>query len=253
MGTYDDPDQWITFNGLTSLGGAEPSCAQGSPGAVGSHYATVTTRSTTFGIIPGLISVGNASTNKAGFAYTSRPATLTGQWQYGIQAGDSGMVVAYFTKWNTATQHADSIGGGAALITGSHTGWTPLNISISYFSGANPDTAYVVVASSIRTPMAGSFIKIDALAFGTSSGIAQAPEKAVVSLYPSPASSVVNVVADQPIQQVDVMDMTGRTVMEKGTNAPNITLDVADLKPGRYLVQLRLANGERPVRSMVRE
>lgn len=251
--TYQDPVGWITFNGLTSLAGASPSCEQGSPGAVGNYYANLTTRNTAFGLIAGIIISGDGTTGTSGFAYNSRPAALTGQWQYGIQPLDTGMVIVYFTKWNATTQSSDSIGGGFAPVLGSHSGWTPLNIPITYFSSANPDTAIVGVFSSMNSPVEGSFIKIDALGFGVSTGVAETADAAEIGIYPSPATNVVNVVADQPIAEVDLLDMTGRIVLKQSASAKSAIVDIADLNSGRYLVQLRMADGTRQVRSMVKQ
>jgi hypothetical protein len=253
MGGYDDPTGWITFNGLTSLAGASPSCAQGSPGAVGSYYATVTTQNTSFGVIQGIITVGDAASGATGFAYSSRPGALTGQWQYGIQSGDQGMVAVYLSKWNPGTQSADSVGAGVALLTGTVSGWSAFSVPIQYFNSNDPDTAYVVVASSMNDPVAGSFVKIDALGFGGSAGIAEASAKANIKVYPSPATRVLNVVATGSMKEVRVLDMTGRVVMEKAVAGQQIELDVADLNTGRYLLELRLADGSRAVRNFVKE
>lgn len=254
VGTYLDPDGWITFNNLTSLGGASPSCAQGSPGAVGSYYATVTSQNTAFGVIQGVLISGNATTGVSGFPYSSRPAAMTGQWQYNIQPNDSGLVVVYMTKWNTATMSADSVGGGAIQVTGSLSGWHPLNVPITYFTSANPDTAMIAIVSSAGDSVtAGSFISVDALGFGVVSGVVEADQVPSLRIYPSPAADVVNITAATPIADVEVMDLTGRTVVRKTLGAAGSTLDVADLPTGRYLVQVRMADGKRQVRSFVKQ
>ncbi len=252
--TYLDPANWVTFNSVTALGGVAPSCEQGSPGAVGSHYATVTTRNTAFGLFPGIIISGDGTTGSTGFAYSSRPASLTGKWQYGIQPLDTGLVVVYFTKWNNATQSSDSVGGGAVQVLGTLSGWNNMSIPISYFSSAIPDTAFILIASSMNAAVEGSFIKIDDLGFSTVSGIEEeALADQAIKLFPSPARDAVTISAERPIQQVKVMDMTGRTVLEQGANTAQLSMNVADLKSGRYLVQLQFANGDRQVRSLVKQ
>lgn len=252
--TYQDPAGWLTFNGLATFGGGMPTTEQGSPGAVGNYYATVTTRNGPFGLLQGVAISGDADSGAGGFAYSSRPAALTGQWQHGIQPQDTGMVAVYFTKWNAVTQSSDSVGGGVAVVLGSLSGWNAMNIPITYFSSATPDTAIIAIFSSMNAPVEGSFIKIDDLGFSSVSGIGENSGIAdVIKLFPSPATDVFTVSAERTIQQVSVMDMTGRTVLEQGTNASQITLNVADLKPGRYLVQLRFAKGDRQVRSMVKQ
>ena len=255
VGTYQDPDGWITFNGLTSLAGASPSTAQGSPGAVGSHYATVTTQNTvSFGVIQGILISGDGTTGTAGFSYASRPGSMTGQWQYGIQPADTGIVAVYLTKWNTTTLTADSVGGGAVEVVGSLSGWHPLNIPITYFTSATPDTAIIaVISSSTNTPVAGSFIKVDDLGFGVASGVAEVEQVPSLRIYPSPATDILNITAASPISDIEVMDLTGRTVVRKALGASVSTLGVADLPTGRYLLQVRMADGKRQVRSFVKQ
>ncbi|MGV9014079.1 MAG: T9SS type A sorting domain-containing protein [Flavobacteriales bacterium] len=252
VGAYQDPAQWITFNALTSLAGAQPSCAQSSPGAVGSYYATLTTRNTAFGLLPGLMSIGNANSGATGFAYSSRPAALTGQWQYGIQPTDSGFVAIYLTKWNTTTQHSDSVGGGAVAAIGTLSGWHALNVPIQYFSAVNPDTAYIIIASSLNAPVDGSFIKIDDLGFGAASGIGELDQVLSLRVFPSLATDVVNVTAESPIADVTVMDLTGRTLLIKAVGAEQATVGVANLPTGRYFMQVRMLDGKRQVRSFVK-
>ncbi|MBS1546199.1 MAG: T9SS type A sorting domain-containing protein [Bacteroidetes bacterium] len=252
--SYQDPTGWVTFNGLTTLEGGQPSCAQGSPGAVGSYYATVTTQGSAFGVIQGIIGVGDNSTGNTGFAYASRPQAFTGQWQYDIEPGDGGMVAVLLTKWNASDDSSHTVGAAVAQVTGAlGGGWHPLNVAFVYQTNENPDTAYVVVASSLNSPVAGSFIKVDDLGFGNAtSGIAE-QDAAVLRLYPSPASTRLNVSAGAPMNGLDIMDMTGRTVMHQGVGAADAVLNVADLDHGRYLVRVLMKNGKEYVRSFVKE
>ena len=249
VGTYDDPAQWITFNGLTSIAGAQPSCAQGSPGAVGNYYATLTTRNTTFGLFAGSISVGNSTTGSTGFAFTSRPDALTGQWQYAIQPSDSGFVGVYLTKWNSTTMHRDSVGGGVGYAIGTLSGWQALNIPLEYFSTVNPDTAYVFVTSSLNSPVDGSFIKIDDLGFGAANGMAEQGQVPTLRIFPSLATDVVDLVADSPIAYVTVLDLSGRNILERAVVGERTIVQIADLRTGRYFIQVRMQDGSRQVRS----
>ena len=253
VGNYEDPTGWITFNSVTSLASALPSCAKGSPGAVGSYYATVTTRNTAFGMMPGIISVGNSTDGSTGFPYTSRPSMMTGQWQYGIQASDSGFVAVVFTKWNTSTQTSDAIGGGAVAVTGTLNGWQAMNIPITFDQTGNPDSAFVIIASSTNTPLDGSFIKIDALALSGSAAIGEQTAAASLRLFPSPASDVLHVEAREAMAGVDVIDTDGRFMMQRGVDGKNVDLGVSDLSTGRYLLQVRWVDGTRSVRMFVKQ
>ncbi|MBP8822786.1 MAG: T9SS type A sorting domain-containing protein [Flavobacteriales bacterium] len=252
--TYQDPDQWITFNALTSMiPGMGLSCEKVAPGAAGGFCVKVTTRQATgIGVMPGIISVGDMMTGATGFPYTSRPATLTGQWQYNILAGDSGTLVVALSKWNPATQTSDVIGGAAVLVTGNATGWQAMNIPFTYNSPATPDSAFILAASSIGSGVAGSWIQLDALAFsGSATGITE-QQAEVLRVYPSPASTWLTVSGGQPMERITIYETTGRVVLAQRMNGLVTELDVAALPQGRYLVRVDLADGTQAVSSFVK-
>ena len=251
--TYLDPNGWNTLNALATLGGGQAGCEQGSPGAVGSHYATVTTRNNSFlGILPGLVVLGTQ--DDPGMAWTTRPATFSAKWQFGIQPQDTGAIVVVFSKWNSVTNSSDAIGGAAAFATGTQAAWQTLNLPIQYLSAENPDSAFILITSSWGdSAKVGSFLKVDALQLsGVATGIAveQATE---MKLYPSPAAGVLNIEAAVPLRLVNVMDMTGKLVLAKGVNASNVQLDVESLAPGRYLLQYETATGTRGVQTFMKQ
>src|SRR5690606_592548 len=140
---------------------------------------------------------------------------------------------------------------GAAMIMGVQNGWSNLNIPITYFSAATPDSAFIAVSASLTAPQAGSFVKVDDLGFGVSTAVAEAHATAL-KLFPSPATDVLHIAAAQRIADVQVLDMAGRTVIRQGAATAQLQLNVANLHEGRYLVQLVMADGERLVRPFVK-
>ena len=81
---------------------------QGSPGVVGTYHAVITSRD-----LPGGSPIqGWTST---GFQYASRPAMLTGQWQYGVQLNDTAQVQVALINGGTQTL----IARGVLEVTGS--------------------------------------------------------------------------------------------------------------------------------------
>lgn len=253
--TYEDPVGWITLNALTSaFPGMGLSCEKGTPGAVGNYYATVTTRTATgIGTIQGILSLGDPVTGRTGFAYTTRPASFTGQWQYNVQATDSGMVAMVLSKWNTATNARDVVGGAVVVALGNLAGWHAINQPFVYQSAATPDSAFVMVASSLNHPVAGSFIKVDALAAsGIATGIAE-EETSGLQVFPSPASDWISVGGEAPMKSIIILDITGRPVANRVVNTSTVKLDVSGLAHGKYLVHVEMQDGKRMVRSFVKE
>jgi hypothetical protein len=248
-GTYMDPAGWLTYNDNVTSSGPVITVEQGFPGAVGAFYAKITTRELPIGsALQGWMSIN-------GFAYAGRPEGLTGQWQYGIQPGDTGMVTVALTKWNSTFGTRDPIAFGTLEVTGDLAGWHPLYVPFTYYSEEVADTAYIQFEASINfaDPVVGSFMKVDDLAFDGTVGVEEQPALPVVRMFPSPATTALHIVADQRVAEVDVQDITGRTVLKQSTNAESTVVDIANLNPGRYLVQLHMAEGKPVVRSFVKQ
>lgn len=248
-GTYMDPAGWLTYNDLETPSGPVITVEQGFPGAVGAFCAVITTRA-----VPGSTAIqGWCSLN--GFGHAGRSATLTGQWQYSIQPGDTGVVFMAMSKWNTTLGTRDPIAFGELKVTGDLTGWHPLSVPFTYFSEEVPDSAYIQFEASINfaDPVVGSFIKVDDLAFAGTVGVQEQVAKPDLRIFPSPVTDQLNVMAGQRVTEVKVMDITGRLVLALKANGNGITMDTAALHAGRYLVQVRMADGTRAARSFVKQ
>jgi hypothetical protein len=244
QGGYLDPVGWRTYNDAVP-GATVIFVERGSPGPVGNYHAVLTSRLVPGSSIPiqGWVSAGVSGTN-AGFPYASRSAALTGLWQYGIQPTDSGQVVAAFSKWNTLTSSTELIGFGSLEVTGDLTEWQSFSVPIEYFSSETPDTAFVWIAASIdfTAPVAGSFMKIDDLAFVGSVGMNEHVVDARVSMFPSPATDFLNIRTSVP-GTLNFTDVNGRRVMSTAIVNDIRMIDVTGLAPGLYTYQLIGRNG----------
>lgn len=58
------------------------------------------------------------------------------------------------------------------------------------------------------------------------------------SMFPNPATNVLNVTAASTISSVKVYNLLGQVVVNKGVNALSDAIDVSNLKTGAYLVQV---------------
>ena len=249
-GTYMDPAGWLTYNDIYTDSGPVITVEQGFPGAVGAYCAVITTQAyqDLTGAVQGWLSIN-------GFTYAGRPALLTGQWQYAIQPSDTGVVSVALSKWNSVLNTRAPIAFGEMKVTGDLMGWHPLSVPLTYYSEEVPDSAYIQFVSSINfgDPVVGSFIKVDDLAFAGTMGVQDQSAVTDLRIFPSPATNILNVVAGQRIHEVKVLDITGRCVMQRKAAAEAITLDVAPLRGGRYLVRSRMADGRNIVRPFVKQ
>lgn len=249
QGTYLDPAGWLTYNDVFIDTGHVITVERGFPGAVGAFHAVITTRAMPVGTaLQGWLSLN-------GFPLADRPAQLVGQWQYGIQPADTGVVSVLLSKWNSGTGARELMAHGELKVTGTLSGWHPLSVPITYFSAEVPDSAYIQFEASFdfADPVPGSFIKVDDLAFTGVVGVAEAGAKGDLRLYPSPATGPVHITADRRIMEVQVLDLTGRVVLAEVVQAEMLDLDLSALHAGQYLVHVQFANGERQVRAVVKQ
>ncbi len=68
--------------------------------------------------------------------------------------------------------------------------------------------------------------------------------KADFTIYPNPANNFVQVNSTQITQEINVMDMFGKSLLQSKSNKPNSTIDVSMLIDGIYIVQCKFKNGE---------
>ncbi len=243
QGGYMEPVGWLTYNDVQTLGGA--TVEQGTPGNPGNFHAVISTReSSGGGFIQGWASAGMSGTN-AGFPYAARPAMLTGQWQYGIQPNDTAQIQVALNNGGSGTL----VALGTLEVTGSLGSWQTFQVPLTYISSDIPDTAYIQIVSSINfsSPVVGSFIKVDDLAFAGSVGMDEPARSQGPILFPSPASDVLSI-SPAGSGELLLMDATGRVVLRSRTSAQVSSFDVSHLAPGLYTFQMLDPHG-RPVAS----
>lgn len=240
---YDEPNGWVSWNSVSFPLGGVLSCEEGSPGAVGSSFAKVTTVNVTgVGVLPGLLFTGDATA--AGFPYTSRPGALNGQYQFNIPAGDGGMFGVSFTKWNTGTQTQESVGAGVLTIPpGTQTSWANFSIPIVYSLPDNPDSAIVTILSSTGGGVAGSTVWVDDLSFGPASAVNEVAGLVNFTMTPTPATTELTINAQVGLAELTVMDLGGRVVRSESLTGLTATVGVEELATGTYLARIRFADG----------
>lgn len=65
-----------------------------------------------------------------------------------------------------------------------------------------------------------------------------------ISVYPVPADHILNIVAEDKIDAINVMDLTGKTVIElKNLNGISTQINVDSLSEGTYFVEVRTESG----------
>ena len=243
QGGYLEPVGWLTYNEVPTVGGA--TVEQGTPGNPGNFHVVITTRQAAGGGFPiqGWTSVGMSGTN-AGFPYASRPAMLTGQWQYGIQPNDTGQVTVALVNGASQT----FIAQGILEVTGSLGNWQMFQVPLTYFSNDTPDTAYIQLASSIdfSNPVVGSFMKVDDLSFSGSVGPLSLDERearARLLPIPNPGNTYFTLELPPGSHTITLFDATGRMVLQQRTTDARPVIATEALHAGLYRITVRDAQG----------
>lgn len=240
MGGYLDPVDWHSYNDVPTVGGA--AVEQGMPGNPGFSHVVITTRPAMGGGTPiqGWISAGGQTGGPAGFPYSMRPAMLIGQWQYGIQPIDTGQVIVVLTKWNSLTSSTDPIAFGSIEVTGSLASWQLFQVPLTYFSTDFPDTAYIQIVSSISfvSPMVGSFMKVDDLAFSGSVGMNEGSSLAQLFIFPNPGTDHFAMALPPGAHVIRLHDATGREMLNLRARGSNVRVDAATLPSGIYTIRV---------------
>jgi hypothetical protein len=59
-----------------------------------------------------------------------------------------------------------------------------------------------------------------------------------MTVFPNPASDILNVVSPEPMQEVRILDMLGKVVHSARPNSPEVRIDTSGFWPGIYFVQV---------------
>ncbi len=103
-------------------------------------------------IIPGLVGTDSLDIPNAtihlGKRFTARPDSLQGWYKYVPVGGDSAMVSVLLSKYNVAAQKRDTIGLLRQIYHNTVYNYTFIDLPITYYSAATPDTLTLLICSS---------------------------------------------------------------------------------------------------------
>lgn len=182
---------------------------------------------------------------KDGCAFGSRPNTVQFWYQYTPTGGDSASCFVMLSKWNGASR--DTIAVGGVVIQSAASSYTQSTITMQYLSTTLiPDSMRLYFSATCYTTLtcgtAGSTLWVDDITFSGWNGINEHPSSTDVIVYPNPASSYVNVIADvNEAASVIAYDMTGRMVSttalsssNNGSNRMSGVINTSDYSAGLY-------------------
>ena len=174
--------------------------------------------------------------------------TITNNGPTTIPTGDT-LFVGY-SKGTTEAFSLTNISGQASgfilqtdLASGSSMTSGSNDFDLSSF--VNGDTVIVICYGSGVASLAGAdpndvnpINNLDLFFIGASADIQEL--NTVVSVYPNPAVNVLNLESTEAIENITVIGLDGRIVLEAGTVS---SIDVSNLKEGRYIYTITTVSG----------
>ena len=183
----------------------------------------------------------------AGFTSNTRPASLKGFYKMNAQGNDEGVALVIMTKWNTVTNHRDTLMDLENLIFPANaSNWTAFTFPLTYAYNENPDT--VLIGFGLQTP--GSFnmastLTIDDISFfgNVPIGMTEANSNPVtVNLFPNPVSTTATIQITGTVLDnaaFELYDVTGNRVMRlEGISGTTIEISREGLPSGMYFYNI---------------
>jgi len=252
-GSYEVPDSWGTMN-HASASYSVYTATKAAPGNPGSSYLKLTSKTTGTAVTNGIAVSGRLDTvtlrPKSGFAFTQRPASLTGKWQHMIYGSSQGAVKVLTTRWNAGTNSRDTIAHAEQNLSGMAMSWANFSINLTYMDAVNtPDSCIIVLQASGANPANNDYLWVDNLAFTgtvTSVGVGEIQNASgSLSAFPNPARDYVQIscpVGKAQTVTIELMDLSGKLIYtdKKEATAGELKaeIDVRGLAKSAYLLKL---------------
>jgi hypothetical protein len=201
---------------------------------------------TLLGTIPGMASLaevnfdllaGGITFTNAGAPISVRPTQISGYYKYLGVNGDTAVIAAFFTKWNSTLGQRDTLGVGGFMTNSVVSTYTPFSFNISL--AESPDSMNIMfISSGGFAPQTGSALYIDNLSMQyTSTDGIESIHLLGGRAYPNPATDeILFALPEDGLSVIAVYDITGKKVLELQQEKKQFNLDVRNLPSGIYQI-----------------
>lgn len=229
----------------TANGVATMPCTQGTTGAPeGTSYVKLTTVTRAGSNDPQADGVfgGTIIQTKA---TTAKPTSFSFKYKYAGANSDSAIVFIQGTKWNGTS--ATVVGQGYYIVNANASAWTTVTNEAINWGATAPDTLEIFISSSIGdvlsggyTPQDNSIFEVDQLTMAGGTASIDEFTNSTVSVYPNPATSVLNIDSKEDVSSVNVITTDGKIVATSSTSSINLE----NLNAGMYIYQVTTVSGK---------
>ena len=116
---------------------------------------------------------------------------------------------------------------------------TENNVTVTYI---NPSTLFTATLTAYNEDETQSDTKSVSIIVNIVIDNVEETTTSEISVYPNPTSSVINIAAEN-MQNITIMDMTGRVVMSKDVNSNFETISAEGFAKANYMVRIATADG----------
>jgi hypothetical protein len=212
----------------------------------GSFAALVETKDAVLLTLPGLACLsplnldllgGGLTFTTAGAPVSVRPTKILGNMKYESLNGDTAMIAAIFTKWNSTTSTRDTLGMYGIMVNTVVSVYTPFEFNTNL--SQTPDSMNILLMSSAGyAPQVGSALFVDNLSMEyTSTQGVETIQLIGGNAYPNPATDeIIFSLPEEGIITVRIFDISGRLVGSSTHQNSQFFLDVHFLESGMYQI-----------------
>lgn len=201
--------------------------------------------------VAGIITLGtfdiDLSTRKAvikgGIPFTNKPTVFSGYYKYSTTGIDSCIMSIFLTKFNSSTKVSDTLGMGV-FTSNNQEEWSIFEAPIQYNSNENPDSMNIVILSSDTSIFdVGSTLFVDKLFVDATLNLSKEIITPQISVFPNPASDYIKVNCPNfSNYNYSLYDITGKKVMSSQLQLTENSINISNLNPGLYFIQININN-----------
>ena len=178
----------------------------------------------------------NFSVGGAGAGYTQTDLTAAGMQfvNFDYWTPNATTFIFYMISNSPVIERIYTISVNEPIVLNS---WKTVSIPLTYFSniGFNPAT-WFQYKFDVLSATPGT-VYIDNVYFSTTNLATASFETSKIKMYPNPATTNFTIEANSEVEKVSVINLLGQEVISKNTNSQTVTLDIANLEAGVYVVK----------------
>ena len=171
--------------------------------------------------------------------YTSAPLTADFEYQSAVMATDSSIIQVRLKDAGGST-----IAYALMILTPADatTGWTAASVPFTYIGSDAVASIEIWAQSSIGDVYVdGTTLAVDNFVMNGVTGVDEF--ELTSSVYPNPATDVLNINMNVKISTVSIIAMDGKVISTHDVNAMSTTVEIATLNSGVYMYQIVGADG----------